>query len=364
MDVQAYKAREAYIARANATGATSAVWHVGNATASDDVMVHREGDTLVISFADGRIVRKGVDGIKTSQKIEGVPMRIEFGDGSSIVVPDGEKALKISPGFSALQTWFERWFLMMLPAMLVLAYGVIYVTIESIVPRIARAVVPIINVESINRIGDGVFESIFNFVEIDSVETDDLEAVRKFSELGSVLAEIEGGGYDYRFLIDVSRRWHYNAFAIPNGHIIMTKELFNALEEDEVAAVIAHEIAHVTQRHGMQALIRSSAWFAFSVMMFGAAPVLGYVPILAELTYSQEQELEADCIAAEILERAGYPPISVADALARLAELHGQDVLVPEDENVISSMFRTHPPISERVDHASQCAGLEGWHAR
>ena len=355
MDVQAH------IARASAT---SAVWHVGNATTSDDVMVHREGGALVISFADGSVVRKGVDGIKISQKIKDVPMRIEFGDGSSIVVPDGEEALKISPGFSALQSWFERWFLIMLPAMLVLAFGVIYVTIESIVPRIARAVVPIINVESINRIGDGVFESIFKFVDIDSQDTVDIEDARNFSELGSALAEIEGGGYDYRFVIDVSRRWHYNAFALPNGHIIMTKELFNALEEDEVVAVIAHEIAHVTQRHGMQALIRSSAWFAFSVMMFGAAPVLGYVPILAELTYSQEQEMEADCIAVQILERAGYPPISMADALARLAELHGQDVLTPRDENVISGIFRTHPPIAERVDHASQCAGLEGWNAR
>ena len=118
------------------------------------------------------------------------------------------------------------------------------------------------------------------------------------------MASWRGGGLNYRFYLDADINagadadaatapdgGSPNAFALPSGQIIMTYSLYELLSTEEVAAVLAHEIAHVEKRHSLSVLISGAAWHVVSTMMLAAAGVLAAIPALSELAYSRELQL-------------------------------------------------------------------------
>ena len=331
-----------------------ASWHKGGSTESIEVLVSRDHDEIVVKFPTGETQRRALSGVKFSQRMKGVPLRIEFKDGSSLVVPDSAVAIRIAQGISNLPSMLERWWL--IPFLIILAAGSLYVLVEMVVPKIADAIVPKFSVNMVNEVGKSVYLSFQDSLYTTSDKPEHVDAATKLDEIGMQLASVAGGGYDYRFLLDTKGLLGANAFALPNGHIVMTWELYEIIDEDHVAAVLAHEVAHVTQRHGFAALVRSSAWFVVSTMLFGGVPALNYLPILVELGYSREAELEADCLAITYLEQTGRPAISMAEALEEMGEIVGDSGL---EDKWLANMLSTHPGFEQRVDRASQCAGIE-----
>ena len=142
------------------------------------------------------------------------------------------------------------------------------------------------------------------------------------------------GGY-YFLLLDSDE---VNAFAAPGGLILVTRGMLSCCEnEDELAAVLAHEICHVEMKHGLQAIKQGRLTEAFTVLAAESAKQLGSEE-LASLTrdfeasvsdvvmtlttsgYSREQERVADIGAVRILRRAGYPEAAIITMLKRMDE--------------------------------------------
>lgn len=344
-----------------AAGPLDGIWHAGNSTDADEVRVERDGGEVVVSFAGGRTERRDLSSARYSSRMKGVPLSVSFEDGAVLVVPGGDDALRISRGMSDWLALLESRLLIALPVLLAAAAAVIVFLIEVVVPSVARNVTPLLSVEQVNAVGARVFDAIQNFwdIELDSQEDEHLEATENLRRIGHEIAEVAGGGYNYEFYIESSGKIGMNAFAIPDGSIIMTFDLYEHLDEDEVAAVLAHEVAHVAERHGMEGLVRGSAWFVISALLFGGGDsFLTYLPGLAEFAYSREAEAEADCVATDLLAAVGRPPLSMASALRALGGAYGLD---DEDESGgIWDLLRTHPEIGDRVVMASQCAGQEG----
>jgi len=123
----------------------------------------------------------------------------------------------------------------------------------------------------------------------------------------------------------------FNAFATPGGHIFITKGLIEAVScEDELAGIIAHELAHIMLGHGikiiddmrineiMDSTARQAAEFAGN----SESRILAFRDSINNLFYtmlkngySVQQEFEADIVALEILASAGYAPTSFVDLL-------------------------------------------------
>jgi len=144
----------------------------------------------------------------------------------------------------------------------------------------------------------------------------------------------------YRFLVLDSDE--INGLSTPGGHIFVTRGLLRLAEsEDEVAAILAHEISHIAYRHGAQAIMetkgrnlalraeamnyRLASVGAESGILGRAAGILeervqSVVNALLGDGYSQEAEVEADLGAVQILLKLGYDPYALVRVLERLED--------------------------------------------
>ena len=150
---------------------------------------------------------------------------------------------------------------------------------------------------------------------------------------------------DIPFTFQVVESDAVNAFATPGGFVYVTTGLVNEADNQaQLASVVAHEIAHINQRHGIKALKQA-------VLARGIAETAGVsTSTLAQIGYqlaidlpqSREYEYEADRVGLEILQQAGYPPMAFVNFLKKL-ESGGQ----PE-------FLRTHPTNTNRIEALAQ----------
>jgi predicted Zn-dependent protease len=155
-----------------------------------------------------------------------------------------------------------------------------------------------------------------------------------------------------------------NAFALPSGNLYVTRGLL-ALANDtsEIAAVMAHEISHVTARHASQRaeLERNAAVISKAAALIQSRQKGDEVQASGRMSlasFSRQQELEADQIGVKTIARAGYDPYGAARFLTSLgrasslrASLFGQKA--GEDQ---PDILATHPSTPDRVKQATAAA--------
>lgn len=147
-----------------------------------------------------------------------------------------------------------------------------------------------------------------------------------------------------------------NAFALPSGIVIMTDGLAElARNDDELAAILAHELGHVRGRHTLRHVLQSSASGLVVATLTGdlvsITSLAATLPtVLVDASFSREFEREADDAALAWMKSAGVPPRRYAEILGRLqAQLdvrHGKAV---GGENPARNYLSTHPDTGERI---------------
>ncbi|MCA9398532.1 MAG: M48 family metalloprotease, partial [Candidatus Omnitrophica bacterium] len=143
-----------------------------------------------------------------------------------------------------------------------------------------------------------------------------------------------------------------NAFAAPGGYMYVFKDLIDFAEsDDELAGVIAHEIGHVTARHGIKRLQYSYGAMALQILSTQANAEVARGTNLALtsllLEYSQKDEFEADRLGIRYMKAAGYDPQGVVIFLKKLRAKQQEDKLRQ------FSYWRTHPHLPERISAAN-----------
>jgi len=173
----------------------------------------------------------------------------------------------------------------------------------------------------------------------------------------------------YRFFVVDDKT--VNAFALPGGWIYIYRGLLVHLNsEAELAAVLGHEIGHVTARHAVKQYTRAQSYqlglFTAAILVPGVAQVAqtGITDLVALAVlrgYGREDELQADELGIRYLSRAGYDPyaaIALMTTLKRLEELDEKEKReAGERVQRYHSVFATHPETEERIRKlASQLA--------
>ncbi len=154
-----------------------------------------------------------------------------------------------------------------------------------------------------------------------------------------------------------------NAFAVPGGHIGIHTGLILATEsEDELAAVLAHEITHISQRHmpRMIAAAKERALPTIAALLLGALiggeageaaiALTSAASIQQQLNYTRSFEQEADRIGMQLLARAGYNPAAMPAFFERLQQWNRIY------ESDAPNFLRTHPVTSDRIAESRQRA--------
>jgi len=151
-----------------------------------------------------------------------------------------------------------------------------------------------------------------------------------------------------------------NAFAAPAGYIFVTRGLLKQVRnEAELAAVLGHEIAHVSQKHILQVIQRSKRLAGISEAGLAYANqnpdafkgvIDAAVKKLLDEGLDQEKEIEADGLGDVFAARVGYDPTAYVALLNRLRALKGDD----------RAFFKTHPNFSTRIAAVQKVMQSEG----
>jgi predicted Zn-dependent protease len=191
---------------------------------------------------------------------------------------------------------------------------------------------------------------------------DDAALQRYVSDIGQRLAKSSHrAGLQYQFLVVDSPE--INAFALPGGYIYITRGILAYLNsEAELAAVLGHEIGHVTARHSVQQISAATAAnVGASVLQIlvpqvrnSAGDLLVNVLGGALLSgYGREHELEADRLGAEYLARTGYDPQAMIKVVGVLKnqELFDAEVAKAEgrEPRAYHGLFASHPDNDTRL---------------
>lgn len=192
------------------------------------------------------------------------------------------------------------------------------------------------------------------------------EALQRYvNRVGTWLAlHTERPDLPWRFgVIDSS---DVNAFAMPGGTIVITAGLYDRLrDESELAAVLAHEISHVVEKHQVKAIQKAMGQdFANEmageaigksdnelVRRFGGKAFAAGTEVLAR-GLDKQDEYQADVHGMVIAARAGYNPFAMAGVLQTL------DASGPEDRSM-ALMFSTHPTAASRLEMLEQRVGTK-----
>ncbi len=148
-----------------------------------------------------------------------------------------------------------------------------------------------------------------------------------------------------------------NAFALPDGSIIVTDGLIDMAEHpDELAGVIAHEIAHVERNHVLKNVINRIGAGIFFDVVFGGAGVGQALAVasvsLAGLRYTRGYEQEADARGLDFLDAAQIDPGGLARMFDRLRETYEGESEDGERGGALPALLSTHPDSAERAERA------------
>lgn len=163
-----------------------------------------------------------------------------------------------------------------------------------------------------------------------------------------------------------------NAFAIPGGYVYTTRQLVALMNnEAELAGVLGHEVGHVAARHSQrrqataqQNTLLGAAGAILSGILLGDSGIGQQISRgilqgsqMLTLRFSRDQELQADELGIQYLNRAGYDPNAMATVLASLAAQNALDAsLQGRDDATVPEWASTHPDPASRVQIARQRA--------
>ncbi|HWX93255.1 MAG TPA: M48 family metalloprotease [Terriglobales bacterium] len=232
--------------------------------------------------------------------------------------------------------------------------------------RMPVSFVPLSDEEEI-RIGDELARA---YASREERETDpNTAAVEQYlARVGQPLAGRAHRRLPYKFHY-IPSSYMINAFALPGGHVYVGAWLLSIMDsEDELAAVIGHEIEHIDHRHCAERAQQEQALRKLPLAALMEIPIE-----IFEAGYSKGQELEADREGTRLAVQAGYSAngaVRMFETFQRLYKEYQATANSPQQElsevamQTLEGYFRSHPLPSERIAQIQKLIASEGWTAR
>lgn len=344
------------------------LWYPKHSAAQSAALLELDSQVFRLRV-DGEILDQGEAGtLSFSQRVGNIPRRISFADGSVLVCDDNDRidqwlaqARHSDQRFNILHRLESQWRWIALSIVLVLGLSAAFVW--KGIPWLSGEIAAALPTDVYQSLGTGTLAGLDKWLLAES----ELPAHRQQQLSGrfeQILAATEH--QDYRFKLHFRAIKDLpNAFALPSGDIVVTDELIALAERDEeIDAVLLHEIAHVLQRHGLQRVIHSSAITVIVTLLLGDATSLSGIAValptfLLESSYSREQESEADEFALQQMVQQGIDPVHFASIMRKFlaTETPAADGKAPLDDDEdsvteVNNYLSSHPATEQRIQRA------------
>jgi Zn-dependent protease with chaperone function len=311
-------------------------------------------------FVDGAVQIRGASTTydssllhaEVSERIGNTQRRIKFDDGAVVELSDNDTVDQWLAKLNAhsqqhfVSTLESRWPFAIVALVLIAASSFLFIHFG--VPAIAKHIAYNMPLRVDEALGEGGLDAMDKtfFAPSELTEERKQEIEKRFDAMTSEL----GDAHDYRLEFRKGGRIGPNAFALPSGIVVITDELIKLAQNDEeIVAVLAHEVGHVVHRHSLRMLLQNSGTAA---LMFGLLGDVGSVSALAasvptmmvHMKHSRDFEREADDYSRAWLRRHGIPTSRFGDLLKRIEQQQGSK------PSQALSYFSSHPDTKERAD--------------
>ena len=195
-------------------------------------------------------------------------------------------------------------------------------------------------------------QQVVSEVEKEYKVSQDPQLNRWVKEIGQRLVAVSERR-NLQFQFKVLDRDEINAFALPGGFIYVHKGLLKAVDRDaELAGVLAHEIGHITARHGIRKLQNQIGYNLLMDILFKdnakTRELMNVGFTLVVLGYGRENEFQADKLSVIYALRAGYSPDGIAQFLQKIKQMEKRE------PSIVETLLSTHPPTSERIKRVNE----------
>lgn len=291
--------------------------------------------------------------IKVSERLGDTPRRIELPDGGHCEVTDHAALDVLLQQGGYRNGWLDgmqhsmRWALIS-AVLIIVSFVAAY---RYLLPWGAEVVAHSIPPNMLQKMGASSLQTLDKLM----LEPSKLDAKRQQALRAAYakLAALPDAKLAYHIEFRSAPQIGPNAFALPDGNIIMLDELVALTKnDDEVLAVLAHERGHVEQRHALRMVLQSSAvGLVMTWYMGDVSSLLATIPaMMVQASYSRDMEREADEYAARTLQLNAKSPCLLPDILRKLEAAHAkrQAEAVNNKEGSVMDYLASHPATQER----------------
>lgn len=329
-----------------------------------------------LSLSHGHVLVSGewgrrqarLDEVKISEPMGSAPRTLRFSDGAFCEIADtaGLAALLAAAGYKETLSvrMHQRWSVVLGALGAVIA--VVLAAYVWLLPAAADYLAPRLPEALVARISDATLASLDQHILEPSALPPQRE-VEVSRRMAAFAAKGNLPAYKLHFRA-MPKDMPPNAFALPDGDIVISDSLLATLSDDEAIAVFAHELGHVAHHHGLRMLIQGTVVSTIAAVYLGdiSSLVAALSTAALQANYSQGFESEADRYAAQALKRSGKSPMLLASALEKLEaaaleqskakrKLKGKDqepaelqTTKQEEEGWFERHLSSHPSIARR----------------
>ena len=332
-------------------------WHPPSSSRGIPAAMRIDADGVVsVTDAQERVLGEAtLVSVEVSPRVGSIPRRVTFGNGAAFETDDNDgvdRALAPQGGAGLIHDLerFRPRLAIFVVLVIALAAGIYRYAVPLLV-EVAVAVTP----PAVPRLlSQSALISLDQAVLSES--TLDAPTRAALSEgFAGLAAETPRGAGGYKLNFRDGGSIGPNAFALPDGNLVLTDQLVTMMKDDREAVfgVLAHEIGHVEREHSLRQLYRAAGVTGLVLLIGGdigngAEDILVQGAALMSLSYSRRQEAEADRYSVELMHRAGRDPAALARFFEALRDRF--------HDTAETDFLSTHPATPQRIEETRRYA--------
>jgi len=287
-----------------------------------DARAQAENDALRITGADGALLASPpLASVRATSRLGSMRRRLDFPDGSSFETENNDAVDELLAANSLLHRLERSWrsvLVSVVVAALAIAGFAVY-GVPATAGWLARHTPASVAAYTTRQTLEAMDK-----LALDPSKTAPDVRQHQLALFADVAAHAPRGVGGYRLVFRNAPAIGPNAFALPDGTVVLTDQMTPLVKRDEeIQGVFAHEMSHVDHAHGLQRIYQASLVPAAIAFITGDASQLGHFAtilpgILLQSAYSRAFEQQADDDAAALMRRMGKSPAPLADLLERM----------------------------------------------